>query len=295
MTSKGKPTFQKVATISTKGKFDEKFQPIWDACKSAFCPELELLDKALEFVSRQSGFLTSSGASMKIRSLVSDHIKKAKANQAAINPPPEKKAKKEEPKPKKEAAATKAAKAATSKAPTAPMASAPKPDKEDDEEEEKKGPPPEGNGGTTDKYVWTQTLAEVEVRLEVPKLRGRDFDVRISEKHLKIGLKGKEPIVDAPLHEAVDLDDSTWSLAEEHGVEGKVMTVTLTKQKGMAWWPKVCEGDPEIKTQDIEPENSKLSDLDGETRQTVEKMMFDQRQKQMGKPTSKEIDRKSVV
>ncbi len=178
---------------------------------------------------------------------------------------------------------------------TPPAAPAPAPEKEKEEgeggdDEADDSPAPEGNGGVTDKYVWTQTLSEVTVNVPLPAgTKAKMLSVDIQNKRLKVAVKGGEVLVDGDFHKRVITDDSIWTLEDGN------LVVTLTKDNKMEWWKCVCEGDPEINTQKVQPENSKLSDLDGETRQTVEKMMFDQRQKQMGLPSSDEMQKQEML
>jgi hypothetical protein len=157
---------------------------------------------------------------------------------------------------------------------------------------------PLGNGGTTGKYVWTQTLATVDILIDIDcNLRGKQLNISIKKKKLFVAVRGQESnaIIDGALHEPVDVEDSSWMLDKEYGKTTKTLCITLQKKSGMNWWSRVIVGDPEIDTKLIEPENSKLQDLDSDTRKTVEQMMFDQRQKMKGLPTSKELQQSDIL
>ncbi|AES58776.2 putative HSP20-like chaperone [Medicago truncatula] len=166
-------------------------------------------------------------------------------------------------------------------------------EKEDDKKDGESGlaAPNQGNGMDLEKYSWTQTLQELNVNVPVPNgTKSRFVTCEIKKNHLKVGIKGQPPIIDGELYKSIKPDDCYWSIEDQN-----TLSILLTKHDQMDWWKCLVKGDPEINTQKVEPESSKLGDLDPETRQTVEKMMFDQRQKSMGLPTSEELQKQEIM
>lgn len=231
---------------------------------------------------------------------LADNEKKVKLEAEAKKREEERKelVKKSEEKTKAEAEAKKVAEAENPAPVKTEESTEPKKDGEEKEEkEEDKTPPPKGNGGETDRYVWVQTLEEAKMTMVFdPKYKGRDFVVKMTPTHLTVGLKNEKPIIDNEQWiENIDSEESNWIL--EPTADGKKsLQINIMKWSNRnSWWDSCIKGDPKINTQKIQPETSKVSDLDGEMKGTVEKMMFDMKQKQMGLPSSDDLQKQDKI
>ena len=160
---------------------------------------------------------------------------------------------------------------------------------EEEEDKVKEGHvlPNKEKGQTLEKYSWGQMdIKEITINVPIPKeTRGKDMDVTWDEKKLRVCIKGKEPIIDGELFAPIDSESLIWTIDEDS--KGKNLVITFEKRE-QTWWESVVKGDKvKVDTGKISPEASSLSDIkDPELKAQVEKMMFDTRQKQMGKPTS---------
>lgn len=145
-------------------------------------------------------------------------------------------------------------------------------------------------------YKWTQTIRDVEVTIPVPaNIRGRDLDVSLKKGSVRVAIKGQEAIIEGEFPHPILLDESSWTLETTTNPPGKEISLHLDKVNKMEWWAHVVTTAPKIDVSKITPESSNLSDLDGETRAMVEKMMYDQRQKEMGGLTSDEQKKMDIL
>ncbi|EEH18075.1 nuclear movement protein nudC [Paracoccidioides brasiliensis Pb03] len=138
-------------------------------------------------------------------------------------------------------------------------------------------------------YKWTQTIKDADVTIPVDaNIKGKDLRVELTKAKIFVGIKGGETFIDGAFPQPIHVDESTWTLETTSKPPGKEISIHLDKVNKMEWWPHIVTSAPPIDVSKITPENSKLADLDGATRSMVEKMMYDQRQKELGLPTSDE-------
>lgn len=252
-----------------------------------------LLDNMFSFLRRKTDFYSGDE---KARASVLRMFEKHEAlAQRTANEKKKRRAEEEErAKTRREAARKKSVEAPPPTTTTVAAKAASDDKKEGDEDDE---PAPVGNGSKTSWGVWTQQLTELQIQVPIPEeTKSRDLIVDIQKKSILVALKKdkENPLLKGELHKKVIVDDCFWTL-EEDAAGRKEVVISFQKENKQEWWKCVVVGDPEINTQKVQPENSKLSDLDGETRMTVEKMMFDQRQKALGKPTADEMGKQEVL
>jgi hypothetical protein len=46
-------------------------------------------------------------------------------------------------------------------------------------------------------YTWSQTIKDLDVTVAIDaKYKGRDLDVKLSRTHLRVAIKGQDPVID---------------------------------------------------------------------------------------------------
>jgi hypothetical protein len=62
-------------------------------------------------------------------------------------------------------------------------------------------------------YEWEQSIEEISIFIYPPDgVRARDLDIKITAQHLRVGIKGNPPFLDADLASAVSVANSLWTL-----------------------------------------------------------------------------------
>lgn len=156
---------------------------------------------------------------------------------------------------------------------------------------------PIGNGGSTSRYVWTQTLEEVTVHVPLPEgLRSKDLDVKIGANTLSIRQKGGTASdstlasLGGTLFARIRPSESTWTLESTTHSSQKMTTLQLILDKVQkTWWATVISGDTPLIDTTMVDSTRHIGTYDEETQAQIRRIMFDQRQERLGLPSSQQM------
>ncbi|XP_064617884.1 nudC domain-containing protein 3-like [Liolophura sinensis] len=143
------------------------------------------------------------------------------------------------------------------------------------------------NGAVRDTYSWSQTIADCDIRVKVPKTvkKGGCVKVNIKKKYLSVAYKDSHSewvqAMDGPLTWDIKVEEAIWSL-----VPGEHIHINLEKVQER-WWDAVLENEPKINVRQIDASRP-YTDLDEESQAKISEMMYNEQQKRLGLPQSHE-------
>lgn len=149
------------------------------------------------------------------------------------------------------------------------------------------------NGAVRDNYVWTQTLTDLDVIVKIPehiKSSKNTIKVNISSDEIKIDVKPLNSSTDSEwnnifngkLSFKIRKDESIWSIES-----GKHINIHLEKVTER-WWEALIVDEPKIDLSKIDC-SKHFDDMIPEEQMNVQKLMWNQQQKLLNKPTSEQI------
>lgn len=180
-------------------------------------------------------------------------------------------------------------------------------------------PPESYNGARRDRYAWSQTIGELDVRVFVGRdvLKGNQVQVIFSRHHLVVRAKtsdgGWTALVDGELPFDINRENSIWTLVPREHVHVRVLLLSdsclrrrlmldlsvdasvfsaltqiqLAKMQER-WWDRLFVNEPAIDTHAIDCSRP-MEELQPDAQATCERLLFDERQKQLGLPTSQQL------
>jgi hypothetical protein len=140
------------------------------------------------------------------------------------------------------------------------------------------------NGAERDNYSWTQTIKDIDIKIPVkPEIKSsKDVKIKIDKQQLQVSTKSSgDYLINDQLAWRIRPDDSTWSL-----FPGDHIQIFVEKQDER-WWENLLVSEEKLDLKKINPEKP-MQDLDEEAQAKIKQMMFDDRQKKLGLPTSEE-------
>ncbi len=134
--------------------------------------------------------------------------------------------------------------------------------KEEDKIAEGKMKPGPGNGAILDNYSWAQhDIKEITINIPISSdIRCRDINVISDSKEILVQIEGQEAIIKGEFFLPIKSDSFLVSIVDVN--DGRSINITFEKADTYKWWESIVKGDKAIDTTKINPEPSKISDIE---------------------------------